>query len=409
MAISAQEQSDRRYPDAHVLLNSNRKALLTETATASAEPETLAYNFHKQVYRCRTGTADTPLHHFPSIADELGLGDVFVKDESDRFGLPSFKVLGASWAVYRAYAAKVGLSIFTEDGSDGPASDVPKLSLETLGLSTRRAGLMAVTCTEGNWGRAVGSVTSWYGSGATVFVRDNMSAETRRKIEGEGKDSFGSPRSVLTRVVKGSWADLERAAKEFAEQDERYVLVMDTASEGYDEVPKWVVEGYKTLTIETDKQLGEKEPTHVFIAVGGGTVAQAVTEHYRGTKTKVIAVEADTAAGLQASLAAGKHTIVPTHGTIMNGMDNGDISQTAWPVLKDGLTACVTVMDREAHQAVQQLERLGMHAGPCGASTLAALRRACAEKREELGLTPDSVVVLFCTEGAREYPIPEAA
>lgn len=166
---------------------------------------------------------------------------------------------------------------------------------------------------------------------------------------------------------------------------------------------------------ESDKQVLERtggvSVTHAIVPVGVGSIAQAVTQHFKSferstSPAKVMAVEPDTAASLKTSLESGTITIVTTEDTIMCGMNCGTVSTTAWPVLKAGVDASILVTDIETHQAVLDLEVLGIHAGPCGASTLAALRRAVSERREELGLDNSSVVVLFCTEGAREYETP---
>lgn len=182
---------------------------------------------------------------------------------------------------------------------------------------------------------------------------------------------------------------------------------------------KWVVEGYGTMLEETDRQVLELTcglaATHAIVPVGVGSIAHAVTEHYKSSEAKVavqraratvVTVEADTAAGLKASLEAGSITVVPTAHSIMCGMNCGTVSTAAWPTLKNGVDASVVVTDEESHKAVEELESAGIHAGPCGAATLAALRRACLEKKNELGLAEDSVAVLFCTEGKREYDVP---
>jgi diaminopropionate ammonia-lyase len=166
---------------------------------------------------------------------------------------------------------------------------------------------------------------------------------------------------------------------------------------------------------ESDEQVIERTggvpTTHAIVPVGVGSIAQAVTQHFKSSErstcpAKVITVEPDTAASLKTSLEAGKIITVPTEDSIMCGMNCGTVSTTAWPVLRAGVDASILVTDIEAHQAVLDLKVLGIHAGPCGASTLAALRRAVSVKREELGLDRSSVVVLFCTEGAREYETP---
>ena len=169
------------------------------------------------------------------------------------------------------------------------------------------------------------------------------------------------------------------------------------------------------MLAESDEQVleqtGTSSATHAFVPVGVGSIAQAVTQHFKDSartigSAKVITVEPVTAASLKTSLEAGTISPVPTEDTIMCGMNCGTVSTTAWPVLRSGVDASVVVTDVEAHRAVQDLQALGVEAGPCGASTLAALRKAVRDKREELGLDQDSVVVLYCTEGPREYETP---
>lgn len=165
---------------------------------------------------------------------------------------------------------------------------------------------------------------------------------------------------------------------------------------------------------ETDAQLHtttrQPQPaiTHAFIPVGVGSIAHAVTQHYKAATpaATVVTVEPTTAACLRASLEHDRLISVQTGDSIMCGMNCGTVSSTAWPTLRSGVDADITVAEDEAHAAVGELEALGLMPGPCGAATLAALRRGCREAREELGFTRESVVVLFCTEGRREYVAP---
>ncbi|KAK1763117.1 tryptophan synthase beta subunit-like PLP-dependent enzyme [Phialemonium atrogriseum] len=322
----------------------------------------------------------TPLRPLPATARALGLGHVLAKDESRRLGLPSFKILGASWAVHRAATS---------------ATPPP----------TR-----IVACTAGNWGRAVARSAAALGLAAAVFVPGHMPEATRRAIRGEGE-------GVEVVVVEGgSYDDSLAAARGEVACREGSVLVMDVGFEGYEDVPQWVVEGYGTMLDESDAQVlahtGGKPATHAVVPVGAGSVAQAVTQHFKaaarpgGATARVVAVEPTTAASLRAALEAGCVVAAPTGDTIMCGLNCGTISTTAWPVLERGVDASVAVSDAEAHEAVKELEGLGVEVGPCGAATLVALRRVVGEKREELGLDQDSVVVLYCTEGPREYEVP---
>jgi diaminopropionate ammonia-lyase len=175
---------------------------------------------------------------------------------------------------------------------------------------------------------------------------------------------------------------------------------------------QWVVEGYMTMLTETDKQLADMNisgATHAIASVGVGSWAQAVTMHYKSKSppAMVITVEPDTAASLKTSLEAGVITSISTGNTIMNGMNCGTVSTTAWKILKEGVDASITVSDIEVHHDLEYLVHQRVKIGPCGAAPLSALRRLCQESKDQLGLNEKSVVVLFSTEGPRDYVVPD--
>ncbi|CAK7262754.1 hypothetical protein SEPCBS119000_000144 [Sporothrix epigloea] len=441
--------------------------------------------FHRQLPHY----AATRLRSLPTIAADVGVGHVLLKDESDRFGLPSFKILGASWAVYKALAKAVGLNTTNADGTP--------LTLETLATAVRnynqsclpggdRRPLQIVSTTEGNWGRALARMARHVsGVACRLYVPTFMPQSTQDILAREGAD--------VHVVAGGNYDDCIAVVRAEAERDPSTLLILDVGFEGYKEVAQWVVEGYSTMLVETDEQVleatGGLVATHVVVPVGAGSIGQAVTAHYRKhvherdnkttshenqqgpepsshaeavrdgreelpdeprQRTAVLAVEADTAACLRASLAVGRRVTVATADTIMCGLNCGTLSQTAWPILQVGVDFCVAVSDRQAHVAVQQLWNVdtsaivddgdtdsvskeasrrgsrghggharvkkprvleaaaagGIAAGPCGAATLAGLRKICFEARDVLKLDSNSVVVLFCTEGAREYVVP---
>ncbi|KAH7091026.1 tryptophan synthase beta subunit-like PLP-dependent enzyme [Paraphoma chrysanthemicola] len=333
--------------------------------------------------------AITPLVSLPEVAKELGLGHVLLKDESNRLGLPAFKILGASWAVFKTVAIECGLPLTS--------------TLAEVGTAARERDICLVTCTEGNWGRALSRVARYLQCTATIFVPNFMDKATQEKISGEGGKVI---------VVDGDYDYSVKCAKEEAER--HGLLVMDVSWEGYEEIPELVVDGYMTMLTETDRQLqgmGISPATHAIPSVGAGSWAQAVVIHYKSHPLagRVIAVEPITAASLKTSLEAGAITSISTGHTIMNGMNCGTISSTAWLVLREGLDASVTVSDVEVHHDLQMLHSRGIKVGPCGAAPLSALRRICMEKKQILQLDRSSVVILFSTEGAREYVVPDGA
>lgn len=332
-------------------------------ARGSAAPTLAAdaLEFHRSL----PGYAPTPLVDSPALAEELEVGHVLVKDESSRLGLPAFKVLGASWACRQ--------------------------------VLDRRPGAHLVTATDGNHGRAVARTAARSGVGASVFVPAVMSAEAADSIAAEGAEVVR---------VDGDYDETVRRAAAYADAHPGRALVQDTAWDGYTEVPGWIVEGYRTLLCEVDDELGGTGATAdlVVVPVGVGSLAEAVVRHYRqphGPRPGVLSVEPDSAACLLESLVAGQPTTVPTASTVMAGLNCGTVSDAAWPVLEAGLDAAVAVSDEEALRAVDDLDRLGVSSGPCGAATLAGVRAVLAgrDRRAALRLDRDAVLVLLSTEG----------
>lgn len=165
--------------------------------------------------------AETPLINLPQLAKQVGFAHVFVKDESDRFGLPSFKILGASWAIQKAVCEKAGLSTSTP--------------LSGLRHILKSKPLHLVTCSDGNWGRAVARMASYLEIEATILIPENVGRATRRLIDSEGKwNGAGRP---IAKVVQGSYDDCIAAARSEAESTSG-LLVMDTSWPGYEEIPQ---------------------------------------------------------------------------------------------------------------------------------------------------------------------------
>ncbi|KAI7542498.1 tryptophan synthase beta subunit-like PLP-dependent enzyme [Hortaea werneckii] len=346
--------------------------------------------FHQQL----PDYAETKLHALPSLAQELGLSHVFLKDESTRFGLPSFKIAGASWAVHRAICQRIGLPPSTS------LSDLKQV------LATQPDPINLVACTDGNWGRAVARMCRILDVSVAIYVPAFMNSYTQGKIRDEGAE-------VLV-VPEGSYDDAISTVQDRA-RETGALLVMDTSWPGYEEVPLWVTQGYLPLLTETDRQVAAatngKAPDLVLGSTGVGSWMHAVTSHYAtaSPSTKVITVEPDTAASFKESLHCGGITPIKTSDTIMCGMNCGTTSTIAWPVLRSGIHTAATVTDRESHESVEYLNNVGIDAGPCGAASIAALKKVChaglagtADKRRE------KVVVLFSTEGNREYDVPKA-
>lgn len=362
----------------------SRRPIYTNHSAAHARCETTTTDSVRVFHQSLPGYAATPLVALPELARELGVRAVFVKDESNRFGLPSFKALGASWGCYRAVAAQLGCAA-------GP------VALDELARKAQEAGITLFAATEGNHGRAVAFMARLLGVRARIFVPLGTDEGTRVRIASEGAE-------VL--VSRGNYDDAVREAAGAVRESPAGVLIQDTAFDGYEEVPAWIVEGYGTMLAEVEEQLAREELRcdAMVTPVGVGSLAHAVSRFCKARDTAVVAVEPDSAPCLYESLRAGQPvTVVPT-ATIMDGMNCGTVSSTAWPDLRRLVDACVTVSGAESHAAVQYLATRSVLAGPCGGASLAALRRMAKESQELL--REDSVLVLLSTEGARPYAVP---
>jgi diaminopropionate ammonia-lyase len=343
-------------------------------------------DFHRRL----PGYEPTPLVELPALAEELGLGRVLVKDESARLGLPAFKILGASWAVYRELADRL-------DQEPGDWSSVDDLAARFAPL--RPLELLAAT--DGNHGRAVARVARWLGLGSKIFVPRGTVSDRIRAIESEGAEVI---------VVPGSYD--ETVGRAAAARAERSLLVQDTGWPGYERIPRRVIEGYATMFEEIDRQGEERgigRPDLVLVQVGVGALAAAVIRHYRKEggrgRTRIVGVEPADAACAAASIERGRPVTVPgPHRSMMAGLNCGTISSVAWPWLEQGLDAVVTLGDERAGEAMRRLAGRGLASGESGAAGLAGLLEIghgprSTEARERLGLDGESRVLLFSTEG----------
>jgi diaminopropionate ammonia-lyase len=335
----------------------HRNGLRRDAAPARVEAPARA--FHERL----PGYAVTPLRSAPELARELGVAQVLLKDETERLGLPAFKVLGAAWAAHRALEQSAGDS--------------------TL-----------VTASAGNHGRAVARVARLLGTGAHVLVPAGTARSRIAAIRTEG---------ATVEVVEGSYDDAVARAAALA--DSAHVLVQDTAWPGYERIPAWIVDGYRTIFAELAEQLeaARTRADLVLLPVGVGSFAAAGVLSLRGGPT-LVSVEPDSAACLLASLRAGEPaTAVGPHASIMAGLNCGSVSSAAWPVLRDGIDAAIAIPDAVAVDGMRALARLGIAAGECAGGVVGAARALLAgPHRADLGVKPDAVVVLPLTEGVTD-------
>ena len=372
-----------------------RNPLRSDTPPRPPHSRWTPYQFH----RLLPGYAATPLLDLPDLAARFGVARVLVKDESSRLGLPAFKMLGASWASFRALddllEARTGRAMAHFDSLGELAGQLgPILPLDLA------------TATDGNHGRAVARFARLVGLGARIFVPAGTSQARVEAIEGEGASCT---------VVDGTYEDaVARAADEAGDG---CLVVSDTSWPGYETVPTWVIEGYDTIFHEILHQSldgGLPEPTVVVVPIGVGALAASVVCHYRENTWSVehqrrppilVGVEPDTANCAMASALAGRLVEVPgPHTSVMAGLNCGKASPVAWPWVSAGFDWFVAGGDDLATTGMRLLADEGVVSGESGACTVGALVALAGGAGRDAGLElrADDVVLVLSTEGATD-------
>ncbi len=352
--------------------------------------------FHRTI----PGYARTPLADLKHMARRLGVGSICVKDESYRFGLNAFKVLGGSFAMAKYIAKATGRSI-------------SKLDFETLTSDKLRQEFGQATfftATGGNHGRGVAWAANRLGQKAVVFMPKGSTQNRLDHILAE---------NAAATIEEGNYDECVRMAAAAAEKVPNGVVVQDTAWKGYEEIPSWIMQGYGSMAMEADeqlKELGVGRPTHIFIQAGVGSLAGGVqgffANLYPDDPPIVCVVEADTAACLYKGAAAGDGAEYMVEGdmpTIMAGLACGEPNTTSWDILKNHVDTFIAAPDWVSAKAMRMLAAPikgdpQVTSGESGAVTFGVLNEIMtdpeyAELKAQLKLDKDSRVLLFSTEG----------
>lgn len=342
----------------------------------------------------------TPLANLENMAKYLGLKEVYVKDESYRFGLNAFKVLGGSFAMARYIAKETG-------------RDVSELDYETLTSDKLREEFGQATfftATDGNHGRGVAWAANRLKQKAVVYMPKGSTQTRLKNIQAEG---------ATATIEEVNYDECVRMAAAAAAETKNGVVVQDTAWAGYEEIPSWIMQGYGTMAMEASEQLAEAgcdRPTHVFVQAGVGSLAGAVqgyfANRYPENPPKVVVVEADVAACLYKGAVAGdgeERIVDGDMQTIMAGLACGEPNTISWDILKNHVSVFVSAPDWAAAQGMRMLSAPikgdpQVVSGESGAAPFGIL--ACImtmpeykDLKEELGLDENSKVLLFSTEG----------
>lgn len=322
-------------------------------------PSTDAHRVARLLARCPVA-GETPLAEVAELAEQAGIGALYLKDERDRMGLGSFKALGAAYVI----------------AADAEGAGSEKLS-----------GRVYVAASAGNHGLSVAAGARVFGAEAVIYLADTVPAGFAARLETEG-----------ARVVRsGATYEDSMAAATQAAEEHGWTLLADTSWPGYFEIPRRVMEGYLQMSAEIAAAL-ESPPSHVFLQAGVGGMAAALAAHLRqvwGDCPVIVVVEPDAAPALMESIRAGN--AVTTEGPVstMGRLDCKQPSLIALAGLARDSDYFMTVSDREAETTAALLARHGLATTPSGAAGLAAV---LAADRTGLGLDPQSRVLVVISE-----------
>ena len=374
------------------VLNQMPKSEDRHLGVMSTEHVAKAHTFHRSFPQYTV----TPLAKLDGMAAWLGLSSLSVKDESYRFGLNAFKVLGGSFAMARYIAGELG-------------KDVSELSYDYLTSSDFRRDFGQATfftATDGNHGRGVAWAANKLGQKAVIHMPKGSAKSRFDNIAKEG---------AQVTIEEVNYDDCVRMAAAEAAQTEHGVVVQDTAWEGYEEIPSWIMQGYGTMAGEAAEQLEEK-PTHVFVQAGVGSLAGAVVGYfanlYPNDPPKFVVMEAQIADCLYQGAVAGDGNPRIVGGdlqTIMAGLACGEPNTISWDILRNHADAFVSCPDWVSAKGMRMLAApvkgdpavTSGESGAVGMGLISTLMRDkdYRELKEALGLDQNSRVLMFSTEG----------
>ena len=362
----------------------------------SEENVTKANEFHKSFPQYSV----TPLQKLSALASYLGVKGIYCKDESYRFGLNAFKVLGGSYAMGRYIAKELGRDI----------SQLPYNVLSSDKLREEFGQDTFFTATDGNHGRGVAWAAKRLGQKAVVRMPKGTTKTRFDNIAKEGAE---------VTIEEVNYDDCVRMAAAEAAKTEHGIIVQDTAWAGYEEIPSWIMQGYGTLVLEADKQLKENgvdRPTHVFVQAGVGSLAGAVVGYfahkYKENPPVMVVCEASAADCLYRSAVQADGNLVNVTGdlqTIMAGLACGEGNTIGWDILKNHVTVFASCPDWMSAKATRiyanPLENdphiISGESGsvPLGLAYTALHDEDAKDLKEALKLDENSNILVISTEG----------
>ena len=387
------------------LVHHEKKDALINASPFTVKHAQTARSFHSTF----PGYAPTPLAELDTLAETLGIAGMYVKDESYRFGLNAFKGLGGSYSLGCYIAKKLGKEMSEPVSSDSAGGKTQAISFSDItSEETRRklGEITFVTATDGNHGRGVAWTAHMLGQKAVVYMPKGSVQERLENIRRLGAEA---------EITDMNYDDTVAFAARQAEE-KGWILIQDTAWEGYEEIPTWIMQGYMTLGLEAVEQLGGRKPTHIFLQAGVGAMSGALaaffTDYYGADKPVITIVEPNKADCIYQTALADDgrvHTVTGDLATIMAGLACGVPCTIGWNELNRCAENFASVPDWVAAKGMRILGNPAgtdrrVISGESGAVTTGFVcevmqNESLAELRQTIGLDRNSVVLCISTEG----------
>ena len=360
---------------------------IVQNKNRGAEVDTSAYSFAatENIRRLHTSLKvykETPLLELKNFR---GVRSIFIKDESQRFGLKAFKGLGGVWAIYKVISDELGLKNPTLD--------------EIFTHRDELARMTFITTTDGNHGKGVSWAAGLFGCKSFVYMPRGTVEVRAQAVRDAG--------SATVEITDMNYDDCIKFTAALAEKN-RWHLIQDTSWAGYEEIPAQIMLGYSTLAYEALRQMNYQRPTHIFLQAGVGSMAGAIAavfaENFKDNPPRVTIVEPTEVACFYETMRIGAGKIYSATGngqTMMAGLNCATPCDLAWKIIRRYAADTATISDDVATDAMRILAAQKIISGESGCAGFALANAALNSPKlyRALELDEQSIIFVINTEG----------
>ena len=366
---------------------------LVRNTNRGGEIDTSSYSFAatekiRRLHESLNTYAVTPLVELKNFAAEKNIRAIYVKDESQRFGLKAFKGLGGIWAIYDVISRELGLNNPTLE--------------EIFSHRDALAEMTFITTTDGNHGKGVSWAAGFFGCKSFVYMPRGTVEVRAQAIRDAG--------SATVTITDLCYDDCVKFTAQLAEEN-HWHLIQDTSWRGYEDIPAQIMLGYSTLAYEALRQMNNQRPTHIFLQAGVGSMAGAIAavfaEVFSDEPPRVTIVEPIEVTCFYETMRIGDgkiHTATGNGQTMMAGLNCATPCELAWKILRRYAADTAIISDDVAAAAMKVLAEQGITSGESGCAGFALANAAVnsPELRRDLEIDEQSIIFVINTEGATD-------